>query len=329
MNGNHEIRASYDVVVVGGGAAGLSGALVLARSRRSVLVVDAGEPRNAPAAQIHNFLSRDGMNPRALLEVGRAEVRGYGGMVVQGRVLSATQVAGGFRVTLDDDGTVHARRLLIATGLVDHLLEIPGLRERWGRDVIHCPYCHGWEARDRAVGDLASGPMAVHQALLFRQLTDDVVFFSHTAPSLNAAQLEELGARVIRVVEGRVVGLEVEDDHLTGVRLENGAVIDRHALVVGAPMTARSDVLRSLGLKAVEHTLGLGEFIAGDPTGQTDVRGVWVAGNVSDLSATVIGAAAQGVVAGAAINADLVAEDTQRAIATLRNSREVAGARGG
>ena len=319
MSKNNEIAASYDVVVVGGGAAGLSGALVLARSRRSVLVVDAGEPRNASAAQMHNFLSRDGMNPLALLDVGQAEVRAYGGVVVQGRVRSATQATDGFRVTLDDGRTVPARRLLITTGLVDQLPEIPGLRERWGRDVIHCPYCHGWEVRDQAVGVLASGPMGVHQALLFRQLTADVVLFRHTAPPLGAEQAEELRASDIRVVEGRVVGLEVEDDQLAGVRLENGTVVDRQALVVGAPMVARSDALISLGLQPVEHPLGLGEFIPGNPTGQTDVTGVWVAGNVSDLSATVIGAAAQGVVAAAAINADLVAEDIRRAVATLRN----------
>lgn len=317
MSNANQIARSYDVVVVGGGAAGLSGALVLARSRRSVLVVDAGEPRNTPAAHVHNFLSRDGMNPLALLEVGRAEVRGYGGAVVQGNVRSAARESDGFRVMLDDGREVFARRLLITTGLVDQLPEIPGLRDRWGRDVIHCPYCHGWEVRDQAVGVLATGPMAVHQALLFRQLTDDLVFFSHTAPPLAAEQAEQLGARDIRVVEGRVVGLEVKDDHLRGVRLESGRVVARQALVVGAPMVARSAMLASLRLAPVQHPLGLGQFIRADPTGQTDVPGVWVAGNVTDLSATVIGAAAQGMVAAAAINADLVAEDTRRAV-TLR-----------
>jgi thioredoxin reductase len=317
MSINNQIAPNYDVVVVGGGAAGLSGALALARSRRSVLVVDSGEPRNAPAAHMHNFLSRDRMNPLALFEVGRAEVRGYGGQVIRGRVRTAAQDVDGFRVTLDDGRSVSARRLLITTGLVDQLPEIPGLRERWGRDVIHCPYCHGWEVRDQAVGVLATGPMAVDQALLFRQLTDDLVFFSHTAPPLGAEQAEQLGARDVRVVEGHVVGLEVNDDHLTGVRLEGGVAVARQALVVGAPMVARSQMLALLGLAPVEHPLALGQFIRADPIGQTDVPGVWVAGNVTDLSATVIAAAAQGVVAAAAINADLVAEDTRRAV-TLR-----------
>jgi len=155
---------TYDVVVVGGGAAGLGGALMLGRSRRSVLVVDAGEPRNAPASGVHGFLTRDGVSPAALLQVGREEVRGYGARVLDGRVASAESVDGGFTVTLEDGRRVGARRLLVTTGLVDELPDVPGVRERWGRDVLHCPYCHGWEVRDQPIGVLASGPMAVHRA---------------------------------------------------------------------------------------------------------------------------------------------------------------------
>ena len=316
---NGQTSNVYDVIVVGGGAAGLSGALVLARSRRSVLVIDSGEPRNAPAAAMHNFLSRDGMNPLALLDVGRVEVRGYGGELVEGRVRSAARQANGFSVSLEDGGMLSARRLLVATGLVDQLPDVPGLSERWGRDVVHCPYCHGWEVRDQVVGVLGTGPMAVHQALLFRQLTSDVVLFTHTGPSLNDEQAEQLAARDIRVASGRVAGLEVTDDHLTGVRLDDGSLVARRVMVVGAPMVARSHVLASLGLQPTPHPLGLGEFIRADATGLTEVPGVWVAGNVMDLSATVIGAAAQGVMAAAAINADLVAEDTRRAVITRRD----------
>ena len=134
---------TYDVVVVGGGAAGLSGALTLGRARRSVLVVDAGEPRNSPAPEVHGFLTRDGTNPAVLLEAGREEVRRYGVELLDGRVASAERVEDGFVVTLDDGGSVGARRQLVATGLVDELPEVPGVRERWGCDVLHCPYCHG------------------------------------------------------------------------------------------------------------------------------------------------------------------------------------------
>jgi thioredoxin reductase len=312
-NDNNHLASIYDVVIVGGGAAGLSGALVLARSRRSVLVVDAGEPRNAPATGVHNFLTRDGLDPATLLDLGRAEIVGYGAELVQARVRSAERHADGFSVTLDDERVIVARRLLVASGLVDELPDIPGLRERWGRDVIHCAYCHGWEVRDQAVGVLATGPMAVHHALLFRQLTSDVVLFSHTAAPLTAEQAEQLSARGVRVVHGRVADLEVTDDRLTGVRLHDGTVVARQALVVAPRMIARSDVLVSLGLQPTPHPLGLGELIRADPTGRTDVPGVWVAGNVSDLSATVIAAAAAGATAAAAINADLVADDAHQA----------------
>ena len=315
---NTHLVPTYDVVVVGGGAAGLNGALVLARSRRTVLVIDAAEPRNAPAAGVHGFLTRDGTPPEHLLALGRAEVQGYGGQVRHGRVRTVTRDADGFRVTVDDQDqpAMRGRRLLVTTGLVDELPDVAGLRERWGRDVLHCPYCHGWEVRDEAVGVLASGPLAVHQALLFRQLTPDVVLFTHTAPPLTDEQAEQLAAREVRIVAGRVVAVEVADDHLAGVRLDDGTVIARQALVVAPRMVARSAALASLGLQPTEHPLGVGAFIASDPSGLTVVPGVWVAGNVRSLQATVIGAAAEGAMAAAAINADLVAEDTRRAVAS-------------
>lgn len=323
---DNTLTDSYDVVVVGGGVAGLSGALLLARSRRSVLVVDAGEPRNAPAAGVHGFLSRDGVDPLALLELGRAEVRGYGGQVIDGRVRSAARdvAGGGFAVTLDDHRVVTARRLLVATGLVDELPDVPGVRERWGRDVLHCPYCHGWEVRDQAVGILASGPRAMHVALLFRQLTADVVLFTHTAPALTDEQAEQLAARDIRVVTGVVEALEVVDDRLTGVRLRDGTVVARQALAVTPRLVARSQVLARLGLHPTTHALGIGESIAADATGLTEVPGVWVAGNVTDLVAQVVNAAASGAAAAAAINADLVAEETRQAVTAYRALRTAA-----
>jgi thioredoxin reductase len=327
IDDNDRMTHTYDVVVIGGGAAGLSGALLLARSRRSVLVLDAGEPRNAPAAGVHGFLSRDGINPLELLELGRAEVRGYGGHIVEARVSSAAGDEVGFAVTLDDNRVVRARRLLVTTGLVDELPDVPGVRERWGRDVLHCPYCHGWEVRDQAVGVLASGPRAVHMALLFRQLTSDVVLFTHTAPALTDEQAEQLAARDIRVVAGVVDSLEVVDDRLTGVHLHSGTVVARQALVVTPRFVGRCQVLASLGLQTTPHPLCMGAFVAADATGLTDVPGVWVAGNVTDLAASVVVAAAGGASAATAINADLVAEDTRRAVGAQRDSLSTAAER--
>jgi thioredoxin reductase len=313
-------ESKYDVLVIGGSAAGLSGALILARSRRSVLVIDAGEPRNSPADAMHNFLSRDGTNPRAFLELGRAEVRGYSGAIVSGRVRSLTRASNDvFVATLEDGRVFTARRVLVTTGLADELPDIPGVRERWGRDVIHCPYCHGWEVRDQPIGVLSSGPMSLHQALLFRQLTSDLVVFTHTSAPFSDEQLTELAARDIRVVSGPVKSLEVDNDRLTGVRMLDGSFIPRQAVVVAPRFVANARVLESIGLTPSQHPTGGEYIVATDPTGRTEVAGVWVAGNVTDLAATVIAAAAQGTLAGAMISADLVLEDTRRAVAYAKN----------
>ncbi len=194
-----------------------------------------------------------------------------------------------------------------------------GLRERWGREVVHCPYCHGWEVRDQAVGVLATGPRTVHQALLFRQLSAEVTVFAHTAPPAGE-EAEQLAARGVRVVDGEVTALEVHDDRLTGVRLADGTVVGVEALAV-SPRTvvARAGFLADLGLRPVEHPSGLGEHLPADATGRTDMPGVWVAGNVTDPSAQVGSAAAAGALAAAQINADLVGEETRRAVAELRD----------
>jgi thioredoxin reductase len=311
--------AELDVVVIGGGAAGLSGALMLARARRSVVVVDAGTPRNAPAAGVHGLLGRDGTPPAELLDRGRAEVRSYGGEIVRGEVETVERDGDRFAVRVTGGGTLRARRLLVTTGLVDELPDVPGLRERWGRDVVHCPYCHGWEVRDRTIGVLATGPMSVHQALLFRQWSADVTLFTHRAPAPDPEQAERLAARGIAVVAGEVAALEVAGDRLTGVRLADGTVIAREVVAVAPRMVARAGLLESLGLRAVEHPSGAGEHVPADPTGRTEVAGVWVAGNVTDLTAQVGAAAAAGAFAAAQINFDLVTEETDAAVAAYRD----------
>lgn len=321
VNVTDELKNAYDVVVIGGGAAGLSGALMLARARRSVVVIDAGAPRNAPASGVHGLLARDGIPPAELVARGRAEVRGYGGQVVSGEVGAVTrEETDRFQVALADGRTVRARRLLLATGLADELPDIPGLRSRWGQDVLHCPYCHGWEIRDQAIGVLGNGPLSVHQALLFRQWSDDVTFFPHTLPSPSGEEAEQLAARGIRVVDGEVASLEIVEDRLVGVRLSDGGVVKREALAVAPRMVAHTGFLAGLGLRPVEHPSGGGEHIPSDATGRTEAPGVWVAGNVTDLAAQVGSAAAAGATAAAHINADLIAEETRQAVATRARS---------
>ena len=172
--------------------AGLSAALVLGRARRRVVVIDSGAPRNAPAAHMQGFLSRDGMAPAELVAEGRREVTGYGMELIDDQVLG---IEPGFAVRLADGQALSARRILIATGVGDELPDVPGVRERWGRDLLHCPYCHGWEVREQPLGVLGGLPGTVQHALLVRQWTDDVVFFVHTyeLASGDRAQLRARG----------------------------------------------------------------------------------------------------------------------------------------
>jgi thioredoxin reductase len=316
-----ENTMEYDALVVGGGPAGLNGALTLARSRRRVLLVDAGRPRNARAEGIHNFAAAEGITPREYARRGRAEAAGYGAEVRDGSVVAAGPVDGGFAATLEDGTQVTARRLLVTSGVVDELPEVEGLADRWGHDVLHCPYCHGYEVRDQAVGVLASSPMAMHQVMLFRQLTEDLTLFLNDAFEPGPDELAQLAARDVTVVPGRVAAVVVQDGALTGVRLADGEVVARQALVVQVRSDARSELIASLGLRtAVLEVNGveLGEHLEVDAMGHTSVEGVYAAGNVTDLSAQVGGSAAAGTKAGALLNAELAAEDTARAVVARR-----------
>ncbi len=302
--------SEFDVVVVGGGAAGLSAALVLTRARRRVLVVDAGTPRNAPAAHMHGFLSRDGLPPLDLLTVGREEVAAYGGQVADDTVTKIHNGGeSGFRVELRAGGSIAARRLLVATGLRDELPDIPGLRERWARDVLHCPYCHGYEVQDETLGVLGWFPQAVGYVQIVRQWSDDVVYFAPTG-TLAAAAREQLAARAIVVVEGSVRRVRVVEDQLDGVELDDDRTVHLDALFVPPRFVPNDELLLDLGCARDDD---------GWPTthgdGRTSVAGVWVAGNVANPRAQVITAAGEGSATAIAINADLVEEDIRDALA--------------
>ncbi|MEO5851173.1 MAG: NAD(P)/FAD-dependent oxidoreductase [Nocardioides sp.] len=315
--------SEYDVVVVGGGAAGLSAALVLTRARRHVAVVDAGQPRNAPAAHMQGFLGSDGLPPSELLAAGRSEVAGYGGDLLSGTVASITRCAQAgaharvwFDVVLEDGSALRTRRVLITTGLRDEIPDIPGVRERWGRDLLHCPYCHGFEVRDQPLGVLSGTPDELNQAIahahLIRQWSSDVVFFSNGA-TLTTDQLEEFVARAIGVVDEAVARLVVEEDQLSGVELDSGHVVPRAAVFVRPRFVPNDDLLVLLGCA----TQDIG-WVAADATGRTSVPGVWAAGNAVNPRAQVITAAGEGSAAAIAINNDLVDEDLPIAVASHR-----------
>ncbi|OUC98104.1 NAD(P)/FAD-dependent oxidoreductase [Streptosporangium minutum] len=305
---------AYDVVVVGAGAAGLNAALLLGRARRKVAVIDAGEPRNAPAAHMHGFLSRDGLSPATLLELGRAEVARYGVRLIQGRV---EQIDRGYHVRMVGGPVIKGRRVLVATGLRDELPDIPGVHERWGKDVLHCPYCHAYEVRDRPLAVLGTHPGAVHQALLLRAWSDDVAFFPH-ALELTAQDRERLEARGLRVVEGEIKRLVVDGDRLHGIELADGRAVPRAAAFLFPRMVPRDELLTHLGCDKDDNG-----WVATDRTGRTGVAGVWAAGNVIDPRAQVVTAAGMGSAAAFAMNTDLLDEDVDRAVEQHRAATAV------
>jgi thioredoxin reductase (NADPH) len=308
----------FDVAVIGGGPAGLSAGVALARALRSVVVIDAGEQRNLGAESVHGFLSREGMSPRDLLAAGREELVRYGGTMASGFVRSAKKRDDGFVLAMADGSTVTVRRLLIATGIVDELPDLPGVADRWGRDVLYCPYCHGWEIRNRKIGVLATDGHSVLQALTFRQWSPDVTFLLNDALELSAGQAEQLAARSVQVVEGKVRALAVRDDRLVGATLDSGATVGLDVLVVSPATMSKANMLQRLGLEPAALEEGPGSRLETEQSGRTSCPGVWAAGNAADVSAQVMTAAAAGLRAAEAINADLVLADTRMAVEAAR-----------
>lgn len=310
-------RKHYDVAIIGGGAAGLSAAQALGRSKRSVIVIDAGEPRNAPATAMHNFLSRDGLGPLELLKKGRAELLQYGVEVLNTHALDTRRSDAGFIVTLGNRTEILARRLILATGLKDQLPAIPGLAEHWGNDVLHCPYCHGWEVRDARLGVFDSA-MATHQATMFTQWSKDITLFKDPDKVLSAEDSEQLEALGVRIVEATVTAVHGEAGSMQGVQLSDGTQHEIDALVIMPEFDVDLSCVGSLGLVPQEHASGLGRYIPVDDANQTEVPGLWLAGSIANPMAQVIMAAADGLGVAMRVNADLIQEECSHAVTKLR-----------
>ncbi|WP_179206772.1 FAD-dependent oxidoreductase [Microbacterium esteraromaticum] len=302
-----------DVAVIGGGPAGLAAAIALARSRRNVVLVDAGEPRNAPAEGAHNVLGNEGIAPLELIARGRAEAESYGVQIVSGRVSRVSGQIDDFTVEVGEGAQrIRARRVILATGLVDDLPDVPGVAAGWGSTVLHCPFCHGWEVRDQRIAILARQDVPLHQAMLFRQLSDRVTLFLHEASVPTAEQWEQLAALKVDVVTSRVRRLRMEHTRVRAVEMEDGSLFDADAVVVSPRFNVRTELYEMLGGIAGEGMFGA--EIPVDPRGQTAVSGVWVAGNAGQPMAMVVASSASGMMTGAAVHGDLALSELNAAV---------------
>ena len=294
----------YDVIIVGAGPAGLSAALMLGRCRRRVLVIDSGSPRNAASRAMHGFLSRDGMPPREFLTTAREQMRRYDTVELRdGCVVEAECREGTFHVTLEDGAQHDARKLLIATGVVDNLPDIPGFRELYGLSVFHCPYCDGWEVRDQPLAVYGRGARGLGLSLELTGWSRDIVLCTDGPSELDADAVQRLTRNGVVVREDRVARLEGAEA-VERIVFESGEAIARRAVFFTTGQTQQSQLARLLGCEISEKgTVRTGKYEA------THLAGLYVAGDASRAVQWVVVAAAEGAEAAFAINTDLLKED--------------------
>ena len=297
---------SYDTVVVGGGPAGLSAALVLGRACRRVLLCDAGQGRNAPAAEAHGIFTRDGTPPQELRRIGREQLRPYAVDVRDVAVVDIQRAADGFAVVLGDGGEVRARTVLLATGLVDELPPIPGLESMWGTGVFNCPYCHGWEVRNQPLAVYGRDDVGLHLATLLRGWSDDVVLCTDGAAGLTDEERGRLRALRIELRETEITRLDGDGGELERIVFADGTELPRRAMLLHAPVHQRSDLAARLGCAFTDQGR-----IAVDVLGATTVPGVAAAGDAVNRMPQVMVAAAGGATAAAGLNRAMLQEDAE------------------
>ncbi len=297
---------TYDVLIVGGGPAGLSAALALGRARKRVLLCDAGPRRNAAAVHIQNFVTRDGTPPQEFRNIARADLARYPNVEARdAAVESISGERGAFRASIQGE-TVEARRVLLATGMVDEMLTIEGFRELWGQSIFQCPYCHGWEIRDARWGFLPNPAYAAHLlpfAIQARGWTPDVVVFTNGAFELAPEVGSQLDAAKIRIETAPIERLVARDGRLEAVALRRGARVPLDALFAHPPQR-QIDLVRELGLELDDDG-----FVRIDPMKrETSIPGIYAAGDLTTRLQAAIIAAASGMQAAAVMNVDITTE---------------------
>ena len=295
-----------DVIIVGGGPAGLSAALLLGRARRRTLICDAGTPRNRTSHALHGFLSRDGISPLELLRKGRDEVRRSDIEWRSERVTSVSRCSDRFEAQLEGGDRLHARKLLIATGVIDQLPAIEGFEACYGRSVHHCPYCDGWEWRDAPLAVLGSGKAGAALALALLTWSVDVQLFTNGPPRLPTPVRQRLQAHRIAVHDGRITALHHADGRLDAVRLRSGETVPRSALFFTTGQHQQESFAAQLGCEFTRKGA-----VKTDRFGQTCVPGLFVVGDASFDVQFVVVAAAEGAKAAVLINKQFQSEAGQ------------------
>jgi thioredoxin reductase len=304
----------YDAIIVGGGIAGFSAALILGRARRKVLLLDAGSPRNAPATHAHGYLTRDNTPPEEMMRLAREEIAAYSTVTIEAASASdATSLASGFRVDLKDGRGLETRKLLLATGMVDVLPDIPGLQQLWGRGVNHCPYCHGWEVRDQKWAILGE-PFAVERATIFRGWTSDLIVLANGPSSLEDKDRARLVALSAALDERIIVNLGRVSDNEVQVSFDDGSILITGAVFVMPVQVQRAGLAEALGCELYDGAPMDARFVRVDPvSGETSVGGVYAAGDMIGPMQSLILAAASGARAAYMLNHALAAEDMESA----------------
>ncbi|WP_193101270.1 NAD(P)/FAD-dependent oxidoreductase [Burkholderia sp. Z1] len=299
------MHTHHEVIVIGGSFAGLSAAMQLARARRRVLVIDAGRPRNRFAEHAHGFFGQDGKPPAQIVAEAAAQLAAYPTVQrIEGEARTAERDADGrFHVTLSDGSRASADRLILATGIRDELPELPGLAERWGISVLHCPYCHGFEVSGRQLGVLATHPLSVHQAILIPDW-GPTTWFTQGVVDANEEEAALLDARDVRIERSPVVEILGDAPRIDALRLADGQVVPIDALFVGARTVMASDLAQQLGCAFDEGPLG--PVVRVDAMKQTSVTGVFVAGDASTPMTNATFASASGVAAGVGVHRSLI-----------------------
>ncbi|MES2464966.1 MAG: NAD(P)/FAD-dependent oxidoreductase [Armatimonadota bacterium] len=295
----------YEVIVVGGSFSGLSAALQVARARRKVLVIDAGKPRNRFAKAAHGFMGQDGRTPAEILDTARRQVLAYPTVrITEGEAKHARRIGERFQVTLGNGRQLWTRRLILATGVTDHLPEIPGMKELWGRGVMHCPYCHGYEVADRGLAVLGTSEKSAHQALLVRDWSSDVTLLTNGTDTLTDEDRERLKQRNVKIVEAPLARLIPRGRELAGVELKDGRTLPLAGLFIAPRCSLTSPLAQELGCEIEDGASG--PVIKTDAFKETTVPGVFAAGDAARPLHSITFASADGVMAGVFAHQSLV-----------------------